>query len=610
MSYYKPETWSLRDVAKAFRTPETDNENPRIIVPIFQRGLRWDKEKRKEFIDSLERGYPFGSLLFAKQGENVYSVVDGLQRGSTICDFYYNPLSVDNINEIDDDVLTEIRLKIFPENQNHSINNKIKETILIYLHNKKTYDDLDYFQLAKELNSNFPNQGDPLDTVSSIQPILKQYFKGSQEKYKNICDAQIPVIVYSGPNEYMNEIFNRINVNGIPLSDYEIYAAIWNQNKATISNQDVVEKVVNKYMVLLKNSYAIDNFSPKEMLINKELTTFEFLFGLGKYWNDKYDCLKVESKAEDDEVNEVGFELIDACINDNRDIPNLDKILFEKYNVNKLQKRIEEAISFVESSIATVSHFKGNLRKYTVLHPKYQIISLISYTFREMYDVNNLNNHKSTWDANKKEIAKQLLAHYVADIISNEWHDGGRGKIFSANRERRYAETITKERWISLLDNYYQTQLSAKKRERFNNPTNADSVILNCVYNNIFTAGDQLSNKKFDIEHLATKEKMRTIMAPLDIGLPVSCIANQCYLPEGINRGKKEKTIYEANNMSMTIEEVEKKFSFTKREDFDWMQKSYDKSNQEELEKNFGKFLDDRFIIIKEKFLAMFDYDS
>ena len=53
--------------------------------------------------------------------------------------------------------------------------------------------------------------------------------------------------------------------------------------------------------------------------------------------------------------------------------------------------------------------------------------------------------------------------------------------------------------------------------------------------------------------------------------LPVSCIANLCYLPEDINRGKGEKTIYEIHNMSMPIGVLENKFSFTSSADFDWM---------------------------------------
>lgn len=113
MSYYSIETWTIKQVAKAFNFREctSDPAEKKVVIPIFQRGLRWESTRRRQFIDSLDRGYPFGSLLFAKQeGLNKYSVVDGLQRGSTVCNYVFNPLGKDNITDIDTDVLNNIRL--------------------------------------------------------------------------------------------------------------------------------------------------------------------------------------------------------------------------------------------------------------------------------------------------------------------------------------------------------------------------------------------------------------------------------------------------------------------------------------------------------------------
>ena len=145
---------------------------------------------------------------------------------------------------------------------------------------------------------------------------------------------------------------------------------------------------------------------------------------------------EITKDEKNDTVNEIGFEIIDACINDSKNLPNLDKALF-KYNINKLQKRIEEAIFYVQESIATISEFKGNKRAYKALHSKYQIISLISFTFKQMYDLGNLDTKKASWKLLENTLRAKLRAHYVADIISNEWHDGGGGKVFTANRENK-----------------------------------------------------------------------------------------------------------------------------------------------------------------------------
>lgn len=170
-------------------------------------------------------------------------------------------------------------------------------------------------------------------------------------------------------------------------------------------------------------------------------------------------------------------------------------------------------------------------------------------------------------------------------------------------------EELSKDRWESLIDNYYQSQLAEKQAERFSNPTNSDSVILNCIYINLFTANDQLSSEKFDIEHLATKEKMRKLMKPFEyLRLPVSCIANLCYLPEDINRGKGEKTIYEVHNMSLPIDEIESKYSFTKANDFNWMFIDYKDAN--DLQNNYLTFLNNRYKNIKKIFLNSFGFDD
>ena len=607
MSYYNIETWTILEVAKAFnfRDTSTDTTNRKVVVPIFQRGLRWNSDRRSTFIDSLDRGYPFGSLLFAKQEGNKYSVVDGLQRGSTVCDFVFRPLAKNNISSIDDSVLDSIRKTIFPGNQAKIINKKIEEIILSYFYEKKTFNSVDLSELSYLIYDSFPNQEDFRTCTTRIKNSIAPFYNAKKEKYDNICSSNVPIVIYSGPQDLLTEIFNRINTKGIKLNDYEIYSATWSQQKYIINSINVVEKVIKKYWALADQGYEIDGFDATAMRTEKKLTAFEYLFGLGKYWYEKFDCLKVDSDKNDGDVNEISFTIIDACINDTKSISNLDKSL-RTLNINKLQRRIEEAITFVSNAIAVVSNFKGNKRKTTVLHSKHQIISLISFVFREMYELSTLDK-KASWNQRQNDIEKLLLMHYVADIISGEWRNGGDSKVYSFNREKKYLEPISKERWLTLLDNHYFKQLQNKENDKFSNPSNTDCVILNCIYANFFTAIDQLSSKKFDIEHLATKERMRKILKIFpNTKLPISCIANLCYLPEDINRGKKEKTIYEAQNMSLTVSDIEEKFSFTTENDLKWITYPYTSDESQLLIDNYNHYLENRYRKIKELFLNLF----
>lgn len=104
--YYHCEDWTVEQIAQAFKGG--DEQGRKVIIPLFQRGKVWSNDDKSELINSLRKGFPIGSMLFAKLGDKLYSVVDGLQRGSTICDYIYHPTSCENLDKIDDSVLEEI----------------------------------------------------------------------------------------------------------------------------------------------------------------------------------------------------------------------------------------------------------------------------------------------------------------------------------------------------------------------------------------------------------------------------------------------------------------------------------------------------------------------
>lgn len=609
MSTYKVEAWNARRLADAFRERGLSDDNERVVIPIFQRGLRWEEEKRRTFIDSLEKGFPFGSLLFAQQGVNKYAVVDGLQRGSTITDYIFHPLGQANLNKIDADIVEEINKALFPDNYDESKNDAIQNEMLTLFHEIKDF-NINNVTFVCDIIKKFPNDQDLGHLIQKINDIISPFIEKLKSRHSSICESSIPIIIYTGSNDLLPTIFERINKLGAPLSDYEIYAATWSRTKIHINSTKVVNKVVNKYTTILSKGYNIDekDFNLEEISTKKDLTVFEYLFGLGKYWAEKYDCLKLSNSEQDDsDVNEISFEIFDACISEQKNISLLDKTIIDKnIDINLLQKRIEEAIGFVSSSITKINSFKGSRRAFSVLHSKYQIVALISYAFKEMYSFDALDEKKRNLTDKDKNL---ILSHYIYDIISGEWQEGGGGKVYSTLKDRKFSRPIGEEAWKSLIDSYYIKQKQENKQsERFANPSIADKIILNCQYLTIFTAEDQLGDKKFDIEHLATKEKMRILLSKYeDFSLPVTNIANLCYLEEGINRGKKALTIYQDPSLQTEINNIESKYSFTKKSDLVWIEKEYSDSldDRDALQNVYLNYLDERFKTVKAKFLEM-----
>ena len=68
------ENWSLQDLSSALQDMHKDNK--KIVVPMFQRGKRWNKNQEKTFIDSLIKGYPVGTIVLTPKTENRLFFVD------------------------------------------------------------------------------------------------------------------------------------------------------------------------------------------------------------------------------------------------------------------------------------------------------------------------------------------------------------------------------------------------------------------------------------------------------------------------------------------------------------------------------------------------------
>jgi uncharacterized protein with ParB-like and HNH nuclease domain len=59
-----------------------------VISPEYQRAFRWDVSHQTKFIESIILGIPFPPIFVAEDKDNVWELVDGLQRISTILSFF------------------------------------------------------------------------------------------------------------------------------------------------------------------------------------------------------------------------------------------------------------------------------------------------------------------------------------------------------------------------------------------------------------------------------------------------------------------------------------------------------------------------------------------
>lgn len=602
----KPELWSLEEIYNALVKSKAKNNEVKIVIPMFQRGKRWEEKKEAGFIDSLEKRYPIGSLLFYKYG-NTYSLIDGLQRGNTIKKYLSNPSKYFSPEKVPSEITDFIYTKTGIVNAETIIKEQINSIITEYI--KVTdIDDFEWSDLNSKISETFSTFPEScIEFRNLIKPFLNSY----KNQVDSLRKTKIPVVIYSGDESTLPEIFERINSKGVALTPYEIYAASWPKNKFRIGNGIIVDKILAKYDSLNDDDFEVEGYDRDDLRINHNVNSFDYVFGFSKFLSQEYDILNFQTNKAADEVNNIAFELLNACFfNSHSEIKNVHEIIKKFENkIDELEEKIKSCINFVKRIITPYIKFKGNKRtNKSNLHTQWQILSMIAFVFRCRYNLEDLSC-KNTWNHDKELLKKNMHLHYIYDIISNTWSEGGTNKIHSFNDSRKYLTDITKHSMENALISFNEKTLNRHERKQVESPKSEEYVILNVIYLNEFTAMDQLSIDNFDVEHICPKEQMKKLIAATSHveGLPISSLGNLCYLPEGVNRSKKDKNLYQdtafIHKSLYTLLELETKFTFTNETDLEWMGAPYTSTDFIVLKDWYIEFLNNRFEKLKNKFI-------
>ena len=384
MSKCIPELWTLKEIYQSLS--KGYNGDKKIVIPMFQRGKRWSSKQQESFIESLKKSYPIGTLLFYKTTKNdqqIYTLIDGLQRGTAIKKYLSNPTHFFKIEQIPAEVLSSIYALTEAPSEEYA---DIDTIIMEYVHQLASFDTFEIAELFTELADKYPVLGTKLKQFTAL---VKPVFQRVKDEYNDLSRSQIPAIVYSGEEETLADIFTLMNSQGTPLTDYEIYAASWPSQKFHVSNEIIVENVLKKYDCLNDDGYEVHGYDRDAIRKSKNLSAFEYVFGLSKHITTKYQILSFQTNLSADETNPVAFLLLNACFNSahNRVKDVYSSVLLYKDKIDTLEECLIKAIEFVDSAINPIIRFKGNTRNtIKILHSQFQILSLISFTFREMFD--------------------------------------------------------------------------------------------------------------------------------------------------------------------------------------------------------------------------------
>ncbi len=608
-NHTKTENWNVDNLIDAI----TDNSNKnKILIPKFQRTLVWRPNQKKEFVDSIKNGFPIGALLLyktkAEQDITYYTLIDGLQRSTTLkqyseaptSDLFFDDTNIDNsiIQDLQNLIGDTIEIEV------------LKSCIVKWITSLKGFEEskgFSSFSLSDYLNETLDLRKD-LSGIKDITQKLVPYLEKIKDD-SNISSFSIPILIYSGPEENLPIIFERLNSRGTQLSKYQIYAAAWQHYELfTISNTEIINKIKKKYELLIEEGYEVENYDGSKKFYTTKFSKFEYLFGLGKLLADKYVYL-FSSNSRSEQEDSIGFNITNICLGKPFSEMNLLPKFLVEYNLEEFEKCIFDSIEFVNDSLKGQIALKMNKnRRIAIVHTEMQIVSMIGKVFHSHYDSNL--KEKDTWKESKIKLKKNLKFHYLFDILKESWKGSGDARAYNLIHSDRYEIEISKKQWENLFEEWFENDLQKKEKTRVNIK---DSAILfyKYLYTHTLSAYEELSDKSFDIEHLVPVGRLKIVAA--NIGLPISAFPNLCLLDSSLNRKKGDDTYYEHYDKLIEGEEktqeqakIELKnienYSFTEEKELEFIKADF-------TAENYSIFLKNRFDIVTNKFYEHYKID-
>lgn len=545
-----------------------------IRIPRFQRGQVWNKEMKETLIRSIKDGYPIGSLLAYEsyeQGINgskpkkIWSLIDGLQRTSTIVEYLNGPFTVASpeLFYSKESLFELTRLCFdFPSQQDQ---HELEKFLERWLKDRKSPEKENGFyaeHLVDFLETELFHKPFEIDKRKQISVFLDlTLLEEIKEKIDDIEDAQLPFLIYSGSEDNLSEIFERINTQGASLTKYETFAASWYSVAVEIENKYVKEKIKKKYKVLSDKGYEFNDLEDLESDFSS-YNLFEYLFGLGKILTEKFPLLFPDSGKDDEPapaafvICAVAHKIKTASMSE---MSKLSSTLKEKYgdpiNLIDFEKALLRSCQEVENSLRPFLDVKLNAKSSSTMfypHSTNQIYSYVTRYLVEAFDYENNWNAYPTSSA--QDLVKQIPLYYIYDIIRGEWAGSGDSRLFNKTWESNttgegkaavtihtksndYLQPISLASWNSVLDGWHEDELSGLQKDR-TKITNTAKVLLKYLYQEKLNVAENV-RETFHIEHLWSVDKLKKTIKSLKLdGLPIGAFANLTLLPKDVNEAK------------------------------------------------------------------------
>ena len=581
---------------------ELENE---IEVPNFQRRLVWSEKEKKAFITTLHKGYPFGSILIYQYDEDKankkYTLIDGLQRYTTILDFKKFPDKY-----IKEDILDKYVEKIIEfieiENSNSIFNRAIKLiessiSSLTLQNNPKPHELYNLLnEKTKELNIDVSPEK---DNIVELQGELLN----SVKNYLDINTISIPAIEFTGDESELADVFENLNRGGKKLTKYQVFAAQWSKFNIQLSDNNyskkILDKVVERYDNLNESrDVEITGYDENKLKISKEINLAEFCYAVGEIILEKMPVFW--KTKQEDLANIVGYSTIAIVMNIS--VKEVHKIVYEKEffkNTELLDNTVEKIIPIYQEINNYFEKFlkhPGDSEKYTYesnISTTHQLLSYFATLWTIKYkELNEKNEYKikditcqNRYKKNYDNAKKNFIKYYLNDLFSGYWSGSGDTKVqrVREGKGQRYLNPIEKKNLENTLISWYEEkqQLVSLNFDGFSKTL----LTIQASHERI-----KYKESNYEFEHIFSKECLKNEYKSKRIS--GGSLGNLMFLEKSYNRSKRELTLYESEKEGQKIDEkfIAQRF-YPTRKDCEEVKKELlnSKSELKELKKILDK---------------------
>lgn len=384
-----------------------DIKDKEFIIPSFQRGYRWEPvqvitllEDIKEYIEKANDIKTFMCLqpvVFYKNQDNKLIVIDGQQRLTTIAIINYFLKNSNSLNNNDIDNIYIIRYEKYkcsdsPDKSLYQILSKVSEQI-----NYNYNEDNNLYETALKIyniEENHQRVFNFLDEYYIILSylVLKHYFTQNEsdiENFNNLFDSNldsysIKFIWYDVTREINGDetkainIFTRLNIGRIQLTDAELIKALFLKQDNFLNNSQEQKSIANMW-------HKIEN----------TLNNDSFWYFLNK-----------SELPRNERIN-----LLLTLNTGIKDIKNIkDYNLFREYYTKLQSSNIFDIWSEIENTYYTIKEWYHN---YEMFHYIGFLINVSNKSLEELYRLYHDNTQ------NNKEIQRNNIKQLVYDVIKN-----------------------------------------------------------------------------------------------------------------------------------------------------------------------------------------------